>query len=605
MTTVLAYDFRFAQRAYKTSARCLLAILLYNCNPSPGPGEPSPTPESPKSHTTPTQKENADVAQRNATVSAPPQPAAAHEVLNTLDSIEPPSYGEQAGGHDGVASSQGQNLEETAQNNDDHTSTQHSEPNLDPQEILNTKFQSPDVELTLNQSISLVNHCATLGEHNAAQAANKEVVMALGNTGAGKSTTVNCLMGCKMQTALDEFEEEIIIVDPESIRPEVMSIGHGDTSHTFMPKIVSDSDHDNRAYCDCPGFADNRGAEINIANAINTRRVLQQAGGVRAVFLAEYSDFIGSRGDNIQAMESMCLQMFGSVENLRRHQNAVLFGITKAPLCNGIGQPISLNVIRLRITQANTPTAQILANRVFLFDPLDRGRDNPDFWSIARCRTEIAKLSSIPQREATTLFQTVLTGDDQTKLKHIMRAQADALVASLERDDYQAAGSHWQSLTRLRVIGNEEVEQMIGELAGIPLLNFMQKRVIACTEHAAHHRFDEAGRQLAHLKTLLSHIPNTSLQVSLAALESLLTQCKETKAEEQRNTDKKLAAAKQKAVQEVRKEMEQMKEQLMEQMMEQLGNELQQMNLSESERQAIRTKADEAGKEILERIAKN
>ena len=45
--------------------------------------------------------------------------------------------------------------------------------------------------------------------------------------------------------------------------------------------------------------------------------------------------------------------------------------------------------------------------------------------------------------------------------------------------------------------------------------------------------------------------------------------------------------------------------QKMEQMKEQQENELQQMNLSESERQAIRTKADEAGKEILERIVKN
>jgi hypothetical protein len=41
-----------------------------------------------------------------------------------------------------------------------------------------------------------------------------------------------------------------------------------------MPQIVRDLDNNDMAYCDCPGFSDNRGAEINIANAINTRRVL-------------------------------------------------------------------------------------------------------------------------------------------------------------------------------------------------------------------------------------------------------------------------------------------------------------------------------------------
>jgi energy-coupling factor transporter ATP-binding protein EcfA2 len=435
-----------------------------------------------------------------------------------------------------------------------------------PQDILNTKLNDPDAVLTSNQSIALVNHCATLGEHNAVQAADKEVLIVLGNTGAGKSTTVNYLMGCEMKAALDEFGEEIIVVAPESTRPEVMPIGHGKTSYTFMPQIVSDPDNNNQAYCDCPGFSDNRGAEINIANAINTRRVLQQATGVKAVFLAEYSDLIGSRGSNIRAMEHMCHQMFGGVDNLRGHQNAVLLGITKAPLYNRVGQPISLNTICSRITQVNTPIAQILANRVFLFDPLDRGRDNPDFWSRERCRNEIAQLSSIPQREAATLFQTILTDSDQTKLKHIIRAQASALAASLAHNDYQAAGRHWQALTRLRVIGNDEVEQMVGELA----LSKVQQHALGCVgtfkEYAMQSQFDQAEGQISLLRMLTSHFPNTDLRISLEALEALLAQYKEKKKEELRNTDRKLEAAKQEAVKKVQEEMERKLEKLKEQL---------------------------------------
>jgi predicted transcriptional regulator len=77
---------------------------------------------------------------------------------------------------------------------------------------------------------------------------------------------------------------------------------------------------------------------------------------------------------------------------------------------------------------------------------------------------------------------------------------------------------------------------------------------------------DQAERQLVLLCMLTSHFPNTDLRVSLAELKSLLAQCVERKAEEQRNTDKKLAAVKQQGVQQVREEMEQKIQQMISQL---------------------------------------
>jgi hypothetical protein len=114
-----------------------------------------------------------------------------------------------------------------------------------PQEILNMKLADPSRELSPTESISLISHCAQLGEQNAAPATGKKVLMVLGNTGAGKSTTVNYLMGCEMKAALNEFEEAIIIVDPESHVREIMPIGHDSRSHTFMPKTVLDPSNTN------------------------------------------------------------------------------------------------------------------------------------------------------------------------------------------------------------------------------------------------------------------------------------------------------------------------------------------------------------------------
>jgi hypothetical protein len=182
-----------------------------------------------------------------------------------------------------------------------------------------------------------------------------------------------------------------------------------------------------------------------------------------------------------------------------------------------------------------------------------------------------------------------------------MRAQATALAASLERDDYQAAEHTWQALAQLKIIGSAEVEQMIQELAGMPLKNFMLRHVTAYKEEALKYNFGEAERQLALLRAVLCHFPNTDLQVSLSALELLLAQCKETQQEKQRNMTSKLAASKQEAVQEVREEMEQKIQQLM----SPLEAVMRQMGMNENEQQRIREMAQEIRNDILEGLGGN
>jgi energy-coupling factor transporter ATP-binding protein EcfA2 len=415
-----------------------------------------------------------------------------------------------------------------------------------PQELLNAKLADPSRDLSTTQSISLIEHCARLGERNAASVNNKEVVMVLGNTGVGKSTFLNYLLGCDMK-AVKPSElgltglKRVVIVDPRSARAEVMSIGH-ENSQTFMPQVATEPNHAHRVYCDCPGFSDNRGAEINIANSLNINRILQNATGVKAVFLTGYNGLFDDRGSSLQIMEDMCLQMFGGIDNLRRHKNAVRVGITKAPLFDD-DEPVTRSMIRELLTKSNRPVAQILANRVFLCDPLDRGGEDSDFWSRDRCRTEIAALESIPKNEATTLFQAVLTDSDQTKLKLIMRDRVEALVQALEHDDYPAAGDHWQSLARLRIVKNDEVETMLAEQVLMPIKNFVLRRIASYQAEAARYSFDEAERQLALLRDLVSHFPHEKLECSIEDLASILRIAREKKIMEEKSIQDNLEKA--------------------------------------------------------------
>ena len=451
-----------------------------------------------------------------------------------------------------------------------------------PEEILERKLNNPYQVLTPNQSISLLNHCTQLGTQRAAHAANEETrVVFLSNTGVGKSAFLNALMGCRMKR-VDPEElgiggvEEVIIVDPESPREEVMSIGHGRQSRTFMPQIAQDPNNSDNAYCDCPGFSDNRGAEINIANAINIRSVLQQARGVKAVFLTSYDELSASRGNNIQALENMCTQMFGGEDNLIRYQNAMLLGITKAPFYTRNGEPITRNRVR-SLLLGDTRIAQILANRLFLFDPLDRGHDNPDFWSLARCRNEIAQLDSIPQQEATTLFQTVLTDSDRTHLLNTIRQLStkitNAITQNMTSDDLLRSGllredelkteqisltlsssildalmnpktgnikrrailvgRYWQLLQRLQVIQHPAIEQLIQGTVLPAINNAILQKVDAFKDDANVHNFYNAGRTLDLLTRIKNNLPGVPLLCNINSLKEHLERCRERYAEQQ------------------------------------------------------------------------
>ena len=398
-----------------------------------------------------------------------------------------------------------------------------------PQEILDRKLNDPQAELTPSESITLLHHCVGLGEQSAAPAAGETVSMFVGNTGAGRSTFLNALLGCQMKVEVDEFEAQRIVVDPDSDIAEVMPIGHhGSRSQTFLPQVVQAPNDPETAYCDCPGFGDTRGAEINIANAINIRKVLQQATGVKAIFLTEYSDLIGSRGSGIAAMKAMCQQMFGGgelgISNLRRYQNSVFLGITKAPLRTEIGRPFSIDSIRLRLNKSDSEIAQILANRVFLCDPLDRGSDNPDFWSLEQCRAEIAQSEAIPRQRATTLFQTALNDSDLTHLLNTARHLRAKIAGAATRVDVDALGQSWQLLQHLRVIEHPEIERLIhGEV--FPTLDtIILKRVDDFKNSTITGNVNKARRQLDQLIIIKHNLSGAPIACDINDLEEQLGQ---------------------------------------------------------------------------------
>lgn len=190
-------------------------------------------------------------------------------------------------------------------------------------EILGLKLADPTAPLELKQSIDLVCFCVRAGESRAAMLDGKDTVILIGNTGAGKSTMGNYLAGCtlvkKQAGEDDEHEDDVIVVQnicDGGRMDEVTPIGHTSVSTTFMPEIFQGKN--SFMFCDCPGFLDSRGAEINIGNAVNIKAALSRALNVRVLVLINYYSLKAERGRGVAEMLGICTHLFGSEENVRR-----------------------------------------------------------------------------------------------------------------------------------------------------------------------------------------------------------------------------------------------------------------------------------------------
>jgi hypothetical protein len=497
------------------SISLFLLLLLCSCSSSPMSKEPSSTPEKHRGEivensqaTTDNKAKQTAPDNGNVSVIHNPNPIRVRETL-----LQRTNNGQ---------ANRLRNSEVSQSVYDQGTSFHHVVERSNHTAPLETESNGAITQSNVVESITLIHRRSELGNQNAIAHNEKNAIAILGDTGTGKSTSANYWVGCNMvlrtpeeleEMGIEGELEDVIVVHPDSERPGVASIGHGDDSHTFMPQIIQDPNRATRVYIDCPGFSDNRGPEINIANAIYIRRVLQQVKSVKAVFLASYPELISSRGEHIRNLENMCQQLFGGLDNLRAHQNSVLLGMNRVPL------QATLNRIRTRLTQSGSPTMQILARRLFLYDPLERGRE--DFWPRERFLAEIERMPSIPQLVVRNLFQTVLTDGDKVMLQRIVRHQVEAMNNALEQSDYPAADRCWNLLNQLRIIEHREIEELMEGQIRPHMRAYAQERTSAFNRHAAQHDFTGAERLLGLLRSLQAHFPDENL-VDLESLEATL-----------------------------------------------------------------------------------
>lgn len=154
-------------------------------------------------------------------------------------------------------------------------------------------------------------------------AKDKEVVLVIGSTGAGKSTFINYLAGRKMKLDTTQMDDVVVCDNP------LAEIGHGMKSHTDRPQLYQEPGS-SLILCDCPGFFDNRGLDVEVANAIGIQSLAKNSKLVKGIILiVDRASFLSGRGQTLELTIQSTLKFLGP--NLGKNLDSVMMLISKVP----------------------------------------------------------------------------------------------------------------------------------------------------------------------------------------------------------------------------------------------------------------------------------
>ncbi|MFI5405303.1 MAG: GTPase [Nitrososphaerales archaeon] len=193
---------------------------------------------------------------------------------------------------------------------------------------------------------------------------DKQIVLVIGNTGDGKSSLVNYLLGSRLKreevkkeisntlkgkTEVKEISQSIVkVVDGDK---EYTKIGHEIGSQTQHIQVIKFPDAD-YYYCDCPGFGVNHDQEIQSTGFLETQLAFQLSGKIRAILVVV--DLSKCAADNRQ----LYMQgIFNSVLHLLKN-------VTSDTIKNG------LYFVGTKVTNSKKTPYSPLADSIYNFQKL-------------------------------------------------------------------------------------------------------------------------------------------------------------------------------------------------------------------------------------------
>jgi len=126
---------------------------------------------------------------------------------------------------------------------------------------------------------------------------DKDVLLLIGSTGAGKTSLISYLTGLDLNYESDDSEHGIT---QKNIIPGFEISGGGD-SVTMLPNFRSLTDSSCLLY-DLPGLEDTRGSSYEILNASFIKNIVENAKTVGFIFVEDKATLSSKRGKGLKTL---------------------------------------------------------------------------------------------------------------------------------------------------------------------------------------------------------------------------------------------------------------------------------------------------------------
>lgn len=204
---------------------------------------------------------------------------------------------------------------------------------------------------------------------NAEAARNRSIIAVLGNTGSGKSTSINYLAGFPMH----QTQQGIDVIPPAQA---IAKIGHKAISETTYATVYQ---VENRYFVDTGGFLDTREGKTSVSVPFSIKCTLQNARDVKIILCADISLLWMDRGVHVTELFKTAIDRLVGDCRMDCLSKSFLLLITKVrPMPTAeeavtIPATIDLVQLALRTLRASaTPTS--LEQRVYDFVLRDGGK---------------------------------------------------------------------------------------------------------------------------------------------------------------------------------------------------------------------------------------
>jgi energy-coupling factor transporter ATP-binding protein EcfA2 len=217
---------------------------------------------------------------------------------------------------------------------------------------------------------------------------NKDIIVFLGDTGAGKSTLINLLAGIPLKT---DTRGNVVTRESDSSGMRIGSGGHSVTKH---PQYIAVDGVG--ILCDLPGFEDTDGALDDVINASLIRSILLNARSVKAVFVASGSEIDAVRGAAFKRL-MQSINMFSNKEVPNSSSLLVVNKLDREQTTHDQVVPILGEIISTQDSRAQGILSRLIQLNKLVVVPKSRYGDKEDFLAAAKqdFQSKLGGISSI------------------------------------------------------------------------------------------------------------------------------------------------------------------------------------------------------------------